>query len=156
MLIVLQLASQRAYGLRAPRRQRCSLICTWVLKGFGFLTIHLRFFVSLTRKSVPLGCYCILYRSVYLSCSEAETLLYNTSLSTQSIRLVPHRKANRHSGHQHFTSTNKDPGYCCNCISSVMEQVVEYIEGKVIDEMFTATSEYKCYKMSYIQLSEIL
>lgn len=134
MLIVLQLASRRPYGLRAPCRQRCSLICAWVLKGLGFLTIHLRFFVSLTRKSVPLGCHCILYRAVCLSCSEAETLLNNTSLSTQSISLVPHRKANRHSGHQHFTSTNKDPG---NGISSETDQVVESLEREVIENSRT-------------------
>lgn len=77
MLIVRQSGSRRLFGLRAPYRQLCSLICAWVFEGLDFLTIHLRFFSSLTRKSVPLGWYCMLYRSIclaYLCCSEAETL----------------------------------------------------------------------------------
>lgn len=78
MLIAGQSGSRRLFGWCAPYRQLRSLICAWVFKGLGFLTIHLRFFSSLTRKSVPLGCYCMLYRTiclVCLCCSEPETLL---------------------------------------------------------------------------------
>lgn len=55
MLIVRQSGSRRLFGLHAPYSQFCSLICAWVFQVLDFLTIHLRFFSSLTRKSNTLG-----------------------------------------------------------------------------------------------------